>query len=216
MDGVGVALLDVTNQPGQLPEVERAALLRFVNGSSRESSVITSIGDAVVNGTVFYRNSITTCVPYGDVRISAGATSETFGTTEGQRNLVVYAENGGTRTQFGITDDPFVADLRYSYRRVINATNDVALVSVAYDTTFKNDPDSPTIPHVARRVAFGTSSPPHKLDRVIRGSMYVYNHDTKEQLFSLPSDLGPLGNNYSLIVVGTKSRGYEVIVLQEF
>jgi hypothetical protein len=99
---------------------------------------------------------------------------------------------------------------------VINATDDIPLIGVSYDTSFVEDPDDPSSPHVARRVAFGTASPPHRLDRVIRGSMYVYNHDTRTQIFSLPIELGPLGNNYSLIVVGTASRGYDVIVLQEF
>jgi hypothetical protein len=46
--------------------------------------------------------------------------------------------------------------------------------------------------------------------------MYVYDSNTLTQLYTLPIDIGPLGNSYSLIVVGNKQSGYEVIVLQEF
>lgn len=209
-------LLDVSDQPGPMTPVEDAALLRFVNGASSATSASTTIGSVIQNGTVFYRNSIATAVPFGPVTVTAGGTIGSYITDRDKRTLVVYTERDGGPTQFGITDIPFQQDVRSSFRRVINATDDVPLIGVSYDTSFVEDPDDPSSPHVARRVAFGTASPPHRLDRVIRGSMYVYNHDTRTQIFSLPIELGPLGNNYSLIVVGTASRGYDVIVLQEF
>lgn len=209
-------LLDVTDQPGPMAPVEDAALFRYVNGASGAPSAATTIGSVVQNGTVFYRNSIATAVPFGEVTVAAGGTINSYTAEREKRTLVVYTENNGGPTQFGITDFPLSQDARYSYRRVINATDDVPLIGVSYDTSFVEDPDDPSSPHVARRVGFGTASPPHRLDRVIRGSMYVYNHDTRTQIFSLPIELGPLGNNYSLIVVGTASRGYDVIVLQEF
>ena len=65
-------------------------------------------------------------------------------------------------------------------------------------------------------VPFGETSPVHELRLARRGTMYVYNSETFEEIFTLPIDLGPLGNSYSLIIVGSKEQGYEAIVLQEF
>jgi hypothetical protein len=96
---------------------------------------------------------------------------------------------------------------------VINATADVDQVSIAYADNYAADPE---VPHVAKNVAFGQVSPTHVLERDQRGSMYVYDSTTLKQLYTLPIDLGPLGNSYSLIVAGNAQSGYEVIVLQEF
>ena len=46
--------------------------------------------------------------------------------------------------------------------------------------------------------------------------MYFYDAESFERVFTLNNDLGPLGNSYSLILVGSRQKGYEVIVLQEF
>ena len=209
-------LIKEEDAPGTLTETESAAFVRFVNGAPQVEFATASVGSVLQNARVFYRGSLATNLAFGTNAVSANGASYSLVTMEGLRSMVVYTVREGSETIFEVTTPPLEQNPAFSQRRVVNATGDVDLVSVAYDTLYTRDPDDPDVPHVARKVPFGEASPVHTLDREVRGSMYVYNYDTRETLYNLPIDLGPLGNSYSLIVVGTKEEGYEVVVLQEF
>ncbi|RPI67096.1 MAG: hypothetical protein EHM43_09910 [Ignavibacteriae bacterium] len=206
-------LIEESDQPGNQQEMNRASLLRFVNGTPINGSSTSSIGTVVTNARVFYRNSLTTTVPLGSVYVRSGSASVTTTAVDGKRTLEIFTVHGSTEKIIDIVADPLRQVAGVSDRRVINATADIPLVSMAYDTNYKSDPD---VPHVAKNVGFGEVSATHVLERDQRGSMYVYDSNTLTQLYTLPIDVGPLGNSYSLIVVGNKQSGYEVIVLQEF
>ena len=199
--------------PGALVEAESAVFFRYVNGSPFMESSLASVGTVISNARVFYRNSLSTSTQIGAVPVTAEGATATVNTIDGQRTLIVYAVHNGNETLIEITEDPLLQEPALSQRRVINATADIELVSVAYDTTYRSDSNTP---HVARDVAFGTTSDVHDLTQERRGTMYVYNSETLEEIYTLPIDLGPLGNSYSLIVVGSKEHGYEALVLQEF
>lgn len=206
-------LIDETDQPGQQQEIDRASLLRFVNGTPINGSSVSSIGTVVNNARIYYRNSLTTTVPLGGVSVLSGNASVTTTAADGKRALEIFTVHGSTDKIIDIVSDPLRQQAGVSDRRVINVTADVPMVSIAYDTSYKSNPD---VPHVAKNVGFGEVSATHVLERDQRGSMYVYDSNTLTQLYTLPIDIGPLGNSYSLIVVGNKQSGYEVIVLQEF
>ena len=70
--------------------------------------------------------------------------------------------------------------------------------------------------HLAQNVPYGVASDASVTDLDRRGTYYVYDPSTVTQLYTLPVQLAPLGSNFSLIVVGRKETGYEVIVTQEF
>jgi hypothetical protein len=207
-------LLDELNQSGTLNKLPDAALLRFVNGSPNMESALVSIAQVVDQGRVYYRNSLATSVGFGPTEVTAGGARITANTRDDMRTLVVYAHKGGAESLFEITSEPLRQIPGQSDRRVINATADVELVTVTYDTLYTQYPDSSEA--VARDVPFGQTSATHVLLRDRRGSMYVYDATTRKRLYTMPIDLGPLGNSYSLIVVGRKESGYEVIVLQAF
>ncbi len=214
-DGLPVTyLLAERDQPGTIQQQTDAALFRFVNGSPTSDFVNTTIASVVENGNVFYRNSLTTSVAYGSAVVSAAGATIQAASLQGQRTLLIYTQQGSQEIIVNITSDPLRQIPGQSDRRVINATFDLPLVSVTYDTVYAQHPDSSEV--VARDVAFATASPIHVLQRDRRGSMYVYDATQRKLVYTLPIVLGPLGNSYSLIVVGRKESGYEVISLQEF
>jgi hypothetical protein len=114
-----------------------------------------------------------------------------------------------------VVSPPLAVVPKQSERRVINATKDVDFVSVAYDSIPKR---TPLAPKLAERVGYGEVS---RVDRTTvdrRGTYYVYDDDgvAFTELYKLPMSFTPLGNSATLIVVGSKETGYDVIVLQEF
>ena len=207
-------LFEETGSAGSVTPMNEASLLTFVNASPTSSNTQVSIGTVISNGTVFFRNSIATSVLAGSVVVAAGGTQRTTSVQDGMRTLVLYAYHSGNETLLEVTAPPLRQILGQSDRRVINATSDIEAITMTYDTLYHLYPDSSEA--IARDVGFGSVSPTHVLQRDRRGSMYVYDAATRKQLYTLPITLGPLGSSYSLIVVGNKENGYEVVVLQEF
>jgi hypothetical protein len=96
---------------------------------------------------------------------------------------------------------------------VVNATEDVRMISVCIDSIPKVSGDGD---HLARDVSYGTASAVSVTNIDRRGTYYVYDSETRTELYTLPVQLAPLGNNYTFVVVGRKDGGYEVIVSQEY
>jgi hypothetical protein len=127
--------------------------------------------------------------------------------------MLLYAEGGGTPGIITITTPPLLPQAGITRRRVINATEDIAGVSISIDSI---PGVSGAGEHLATNVAFGTASDVSVTNLDRRGTYYVYDAATRAQMYTLPVQLAPLGSNFSLIVVGRKETGYEVIVTQEF
>jgi len=211
--GIEALLVDDVAEDDVVSPLEDAVMLRFVNGSPADAFETATIGIVVNNATVYYRNSLSTCVRVRPVPISVGGVTVDADPVFGMRTLAIYAEGNNTPGISLITTPPLTTIAGQSERRVINATVDVPFVSCSYDSIPSQTPGAERI---ADRVAYGLWSTPDLITRARRGTFYFYNSDTFEQMFTLPVQFGPLGNSYSLIVTGSKSKGYEVIVLQEF
>lgn len=215
VDGVAQTyLFEETGAAGTVTPMNESSLITFVNASPKNEQVQLTIGTVIINGTVFYRNSVSTSAFAGPVSVSAGSAQLIAKVQDGLRTLVLFTNHSDAESLIELTTPPLRQIPGVSDRRVINATGDLDAVTMTYDTLYHLYPDSSEI--IARDVPFGQASPTHVLQRDRRGSMYVYDATTRKRLYTLPITLGPLGNSYSLIVVGNKESGYEVIVLQEF
>lgn len=192
---------------------EQAVFLRFVNGISGTVPATVTIGTVVQDDTVYYRNSVATSVAAGGAVVRANGAQRTVPTTVSERTLVIAAERNGTTDLLSVTSAPLTTLRGQSERRVVNATKDVAYVSVAYDSL---PAQTPTAPMMAQRVGYGEVSPVERVTLERRGTFYVFDDDAKTELYTLPMNVVPLGNSGTFIVVGSRESGYDVIVLQEF
>jgi len=213
--GFQTFLLPIDDQGGALRPTSQAAFLRFVNGMPGTEAPRVDIVPALRDGQVYYRNSVATSVPIGGTEIRIDGTEESVPTADGERTLVILTDRRGQRDMVTVVSPPLAVVPKQSERRVINATKDVDFVSVAYDSIPKR---TPLAPKLAERVGYGEVS---RVDRTTvdrRGTYYVYDDDgvAFTELYKLPMSFTPLGNSATLIVVGSKETGYDVIVLQEF
>jgi hypothetical protein len=196
-----------------LEPISDGVFTRIVNGSSQRTTIDISVGDVLPTGTLYPGSSVATVLNVGSVPYRINTVDGTLSTRKGERTLVVAATRGGTPTVIDITTPPLTPQLGQTSRRVVNATDDIPSVSASIDSIPSVSGDGE---HLARNVDVGTASTPYvtTLDR--RGTYYFYDAATRTQLYTLPVQLAPLGNNYTFIIVGRKDTGYEVLVSQEF
>ncbi len=210
---VNAALLEQETSSTSLTPLDEGVFVKVMNGSSRQPSVPLQVGAVLPSGTLFYGNSIATTLPVGSIPYVVGNASGFLTTRSGERTLAVYAEGNSQPQLLQITTPPLIPQMGLTKRRVINATEDVAVVSASVDSipTVSGEGD-----HLAVGVAYGGVSPVSVSDLNRRGTYYFYNAATLEKLYTLPMQIAPMGNNYSFVVVGRAETGYEVIVSQEY
>ncbi|MBK7184567.1 MAG: DUF4397 domain-containing protein [Ignavibacteria bacterium] len=197
-----------TMQP--LPD---GAFGRFINGSNRQVSIPIQIGLTLPSGSVYYGNALATTFPVGIVPYNINGVPGSFTTDASMRSLLIYANGNGTPNVIDVTTPPLTPVYGQTSRRVVNATEDVRMISVCIDSIPKISGDGD---HLARDVSYGMASAASVTNLDRRGTYYVYDAETRTQLYTLPVQLAPLGNNYTFVVVGRQDGGYEVIVSQEF
>jgi hypothetical protein len=213
-DGQAQTMLIEEREPaGVLRKLDEGAFVYAINGSSRRTSMSLQLGNVIASGTLFPGSTIATTLPVGAVPYNVNGVNGTVTTRNGERSLLVYAEGGGTPGVITITTPPLLPQAGITRRRVINATEDVARVSISIDSIPGRPGEGE---YLAADVPFGTASDASVTNLDRRGTYYVYDAATRIQLYTLPVQLAPLGSNFSLIVVGRKETGYEVIVTQEF
>lgn len=193
-----------------LPE---ASLVTLVHGVASQSQATVALGNVLSGGRLFYGNSLTSSLSPGASGCTVNGVNANLDIKLGLRTLAVYSDVGGTPQILQFTNLPLTPQSGYTKRRVINATRDVPSISVCVDSLPIVSGDGE---HLATRVLAGTSSDVVISQQDRRGTFFFYDADTRKQIYTLPVKLATLGNNFSLIVVGNKERGYEVIVSQEF
>ncbi|MBU3742631.1 MAG: DUF4397 domain-containing protein [Candidatus Kapabacteria bacterium] len=200
-------------QSNALAPTKDAAFLRFVNAIPGAETPRVDIVPPLDNGAVYYRNSVATSVPIGGTEIRVDGVEESVPTADGERTLVILTDRGGQRDVLSFMTPPLSVLPKQSERRILNATKDIAFVTVAYDSIPKK---TPLAPKLASRVPYGEMSAVDRTTVDRRGTFYFYDDETLTELYKLPMSFTPLGNSATLIVVGSKEAGYDVIVLQEF
>ena len=210
MDLVLIEQKDASIPLAALPE---ASLVTIVHGLAAQPQATLSLGKVLAGARLFYGNSLTSTVEPNASRCIIDGVAEDLAVKLGLRTLAIYAEVGGKPGLLQFTNLPLTPQAGYTKRRVINATKDVPKISVCVDSipAVSGDGD-----HLAIGVEAGASSDVMISQQDRRGTLFFYNAESRAQIYTLPVQLATLGNNFTLIVVGNKERGYEVIVSQEF
>ncbi|MCU0329855.1 MAG: DUF4397 domain-containing protein [Candidatus Kapabacteria bacterium] len=208
-------MVERSDVDGALSPLPEAAMLRYVNAVPDVERLDVSIGTVVSGARIFYGNSVATSVPSNGVEVTAGTIGKTVPTRVGERTLVVSTDRGGSQQLLSFMTAPLPTQAGASYRRMLNAASDLDFVSVAYDSINQGSLEQP---HLFRDVFYGELSTIDLVTASRRGSLVFYAkvNDRFVTLFTLPQNYIPIGSNSTLIVTGNASRGYNVIVLQEF
>jgi len=206
---VAVVEQESAGRPADL--ITDAALLTFVHGAPGREAVPVRLGSAVSAGRLNYGTTLTTCLEQSDNAYSVDGLSGQLEMRNADRTLVVYGLPNNTPTVLQYRTLPLLPAVGRSIRRVVNATRDVSRLTVSVDSIAVEE----TSEALARNLPMGEISEPMVTTQDRRGTYYFFNADSRDKMYTLPVRLATLGTNFTLVVVGEKSKGYDVIVIQE-
>ncbi len=206
---VAVVEQESAGRPADL--ITDAALLTFVHGAPGREAVPVRLGSAVSGGRLNYGSTLTTCLEQSDNAYSVDGLTGQLEMRNADRTLVVYGLPNNTPTVLQYRTLPLLPAAGRSIRRVVNATRDVPRLTVSVDSIAVEESSEA----LARNLPMGEISEPMVITQDRRGTYYFFNAESREKMYTLPVRLATLGTNFTLVVVGEKSKGYDVIVIQE-
>jgi hypothetical protein len=206
---VAVVEQESSARPADL--ITDAALLTFVHGAPGRDAVPVRLGSAISAGRLNYGGTLTTCLEQLDNAYSIDGLSGQLEMRNADRTLVVYGLPNNAPTVLQYRTLPLLPAAGRSIRRVVNATRDVPRLTVSVDSIAVEE----TSEALARNLPMGEISEPMVTTQDRRGTYYFFNAESREKMYTLPVRLATLGNNFTLVVVGEKTKGYDVIVIQE-
>lgn len=192
--------------------VSDAALVTFVHGAAERNIIDVQLGSVLKGGRLFYGNSMTTCLEQSDNAYSIDGLTGQLLLRNADRTLVVFGQPNGTSQVLQYRTLPLLPAPGRSIRRVVNATRDIAELTVSIDSIAASE----TSEALTRALPIGEVSEPMVTTQDRRGTYFFFDNRTLEKIYTLPVRLATLGNNFTLVVVGEKAKGYDVIVIQEF
>jgi hypothetical protein len=206
-----VALIEQDASSSPVTLMQDASLVTLVNGASGKDQIPVQLGSVISNGRLFFGNTLATCLEQSDNQFSIDALSGSIVLRNADRTLMVYCLPNGKPEVLQFRTLPLIPAAGKTIRRVVNATQDIAKLTVSVDSIATSE----TAVVLARDVPIGQISEPMVSTQDRRGTYYFFDTDTRTRLYTLPVQLATLGNNFTLIVIGERSRGYDVIVMQE-
>ncbi|MBU3698858.1 MAG: DUF4397 domain-containing protein [Candidatus Kapabacteria bacterium] len=206
-----VAIVEQDASNSSVGNTQDASLVTLVNGAVGREQVSFRLGSAVTNGRLFFGNTVATCLEQADDRFEIDGTQGQIVMRNADRTLMVYSLPNGKPEVFQFRTLPLVPQAGRTVRRVVNATQDIPRLTVSVDSIATSE----LADVLARDVPIGGVSEPMISRQDRRGTYYFFDTETRNRIYTLPVQLATLGNNFTLIVIGEKSKGYDVIVMQE-
>ena len=207
-----VAVIEQESASVPVELVTEAALVTFVHGAAERNIIDVQLGSVLKGGRLYYGNSISTCVEQLDNAYSIDGLTGQLSLRNADRTLVVFGQPNGSSQVLQYRTLPLLPAPGRTIRRVVNATRDVAELTVSIDSIASSE----TSEALARALPIGQVSEPMVSTQDRRGTYFFFDNRTRERIYTLPVRLATLGNNFTLVVLGEKAKGYDVIVIQEF
>ena len=206
-----VALVEQEASASPVTVAQDASLVTLVNGAVGRDQVSVQLGSAITSGRLSFGNTVATCLEQSDNQFTIDGNGGQIIMRNADRTLMVYCLPNGKPEVLQFRTLPLVPMPGKTVRRVVNATQDIVQLTVSVDSIATSE----NAAVLARDVPSGGISEAMVSTQDRRGTYYFFETASRRQIYTLPVQLASLGNNFTLIVIGEKSRGYDVIVMQE-
>jgi hypothetical protein len=200
-----IAAIELNDQQQDVVFAPKASFVQIANATN--GSMALSLGNIINNSTIFNSPTIATFFPEGNGTLTMGGKSLNFSSDPTIRSLFIAANTNSNPDIFAIQNPTMGTSnstLRY---RFINAATDVPTLVI------KNSSDSSI---VFSGIPYKTASD-IKSDVKDRKFSFIFtDQGSNSDLLKTNDILMTLAKNYSIIFHGNKSRGYGIMILQEY
>lgn len=191
--------------------IDEGVFAQFVHLVPGELELEYRIPPIVESGRLYYTGGLATVLPVGNHTIYANGVPLDIEAIQGERIFVIAAGEKDNIELIYNNYPPIESGLIENKRRFVNASNEVQLLNVKFDSTAESYV-SEDIPY---RNTSSTAS--DTLDRKI--SMYFFDVSQNKFLFRIDPPAFVKGKGYTIIAGGKEAAefwGYTSVILQEY
>lgn len=201
-----LTLIEDETTSSSVQPADEGVFVQFVHATVGKDFVGVRLDGLFSNAKIAYTGSIATVVPQGTTEISVEGKSHSFNASSRDRVIVVSSGDASNVDIFDITELPLYTESNFYARRYINASKEMSAVDV------RNSDSLVIMPSIA----YGTRSSFEKIYQEKKFSLFFSNPQSAEYLARIDDLFLTYNKTYSLIFIGNKSKGYGLIIQQEY
>jgi hypothetical protein len=207
-----VSIIESEEQNAQMREVPAGVFTQIVQARNDKAATTVSIGSVVKSAGLTFGNALATVLPHGSETVTVGGVRSSVQADSSRRlTMVATGDNSGVSViELNEVSMSPAADTAKS--RYLNATKDVARVRVSIDSVTNLGYNV-----YADDLEFGKLSPLRAEVKPRRINFVVGNAVTLKEILRPTYSLTLLaGKAYTVVVCGSQTNGYSLIIHQEY
>lgn len=202
-----LSIIEDNQEDTKIVSIEKGYFAQFVNAFSDTPNLIFSISSILPNVKLGYKETFATVLPPNINQISVGG--KTFSLQIDLNNVGLFIAAGKDNLDLFDISIPSMGKERSSYRRrFFNASPDIENVGIFNDSARKNI--------VVSELRYGNSSKIETVRLERKFSLVFFNNSNNKIVSQFNDIFLSFGKNYTLVFTGTESKGFSLIVVQEY
>lgn len=207
-----VSIVESDDQNSQMREVPAGVFTQIVQARNDKAATTVSVGSVVKSAGLTFGNALATVVAHGSETITVGGVRSTVQADSSRRLTMVATGDNSSLSTIELNEVSMYPAADTAKSRYLNATKDVARVRVSIDSVTNLGYNV-----YADDLAFGKLSPLRAEVKPRRINFVVGDAVSQTEIYRPAYSVTLLaGKAYTVIVSGSKTYGYTVILHQEY
>lgn len=205
---IELALLPDDAQDTDVSFLESGCFVQVLNAYPFASTLKFTIPNYLQNIRLNYKESFATVLPASVNTISVNDISNSISLDLNKTGLLVITGNDSKYQLFDISIPSMGKEMNSFRRRFFNASYEIDDVGIFYDSSRKNV--------VVDGLKYGSFSKPERVFLERKFSLVFFDNLRNTILAQFNDIYLSFGKNYTLVFSGSKTRGFSLIVVQEY
>lgn len=207
-----VSIVESDDQNSQMREVPAGVFTQIVQARNDKAATTVSVGAVVTSAGLTFGNALATVVAHGNETITVGGVRSVVQADSSRRLTMVATGDNNSLSTIELNEVSMEPAADTAKSRYLNATKDVARVRVSIDSVTNLGYNV-----YADDLSFGKLSPLRAEVKPRRINFVVGDAVSQTEIYRPAYSVTLLaGKAYTVIVSGSKTYGYTVILHQEY
>jgi hypothetical protein len=205
---IGIVILPDELESTQVSELGKGCFIQFLNAYPESPSSTISFSSFVENVVLNYKESFATVLPQDVNQITINGSAYPLSLDTARMGMFIFSGNASTKDLFDISSPSMGNELNSYRRRFFNAASDVEKIGIYYDSLKQKV--------VVSELIYGNSSPIEKVFLERKFALVFFDNVSGKVISQYTDIFLSFGKNYTLVFSGNKTKGYSLIVVQEY
>ncbi len=206
--GIELSLIPEESQDIRISNLARGIFIQFLNGFPYAEFLTCSIPKHFANIKLAYKESFATVLPRDINQIIINETAYSLSLDENKMGLYIVTGSKDEIELFDASISSMGKEMNSYRRRFFNASPEARNIGIFYDSSKTKT--------IVNELSYGSFSQVEKVFLERKFSLVIFDNISNRIINQFSDIFLSFGKNYTLVFLGTKTKGYSLNVVQEY